>query len=179
MKAMKFFMSAIIVSFAITSHAEVNVRTSPLHLLVGIVTADVDFKISDKWSLGPTAAYSSADREGFETVVYAIGLKGNYFFEGTFNQGWYLSPGIQYVSAKVTDDSSFGEIEGNASGLGVALFGGYFWMWNNFNIQLGAGPVLYTLGEISVESDDGSVKEEYAGYDGVDLGIEFTLGWKF
>ncbi len=177
---MKFIFSALLLIFSFRSFAEVNLRTSPIHLLSGIALLEADFKISDKWSLGPTFAYTSRDQDGFETNVYALGVRGNYYFAGTFAQGWYVSPGVQYVSASVKDDDpTFGEIEGKASGLAINLFGGYFWMWENFNIQLGAGPVIYTLGGVTVENDSQNYKEDFDGYNGVDLGIEFSLGWKF
>ncbi len=177
---MKFIYSVLLLLFSFHSLAEVNLRTSPIHLLAGIALFEADFKINDKWSLGPTLAYSSADQDGFETNVYALGVRGNYYFAGTFAQGWYMSPGVQFVSASVKDDDpTFGEIEGKASGFAINLFGGYFWMWENFNIQLGAGPVIYTLGEITVENKSSNYKEDFGGNNGVDLGIEFSLGWKF
>ncbi len=170
----------VLFCFSLNAAAEVNLRASPLAPLIGGVMLEADFKISDKWSLGPALTYISADRDGFETKAYSIGARGNYFFEGTFKQGWYLSPGVSYVAATVKDDdSTFGDIEGKSSGLAINIFGGYLWMWENFNIMLGAGPVIYTLGGITVENNSQNYKEDYEGYDGVDLGLDFTLGWKF
>ncbi len=178
---MKFsrYLSILVLALSLNAAAEVNLRASPIAPLVGTVMLEADFKISDKWSLGPTVLYTSADRNGFDTEAYVIGARGNYYFAGTFVQGWYLSPGLKYVNINLKDDTSSGEIEGEASGIVLNLYGGYLWMWENFNIQLGAGPVINTLGKITVENKSRNYQEDFDGYEGIDLGVEFTIGWKF
>lgn len=164
-----------------TAHSEVNVRIDPLNTLIGRMNVQVDFGIASAWSLGPTLQYTNKMDEGYKINAYGFGVRGNYAFNGNiFTQGWYLGPSISYVNVKVTDDNSIlGDLEGKGSGVAFSVLGGYQWMWEHFNINLGAGPVFYTLGDIVVENDAGTYEEKFSGYNEVGLGLEFTLGWKF
>jgi hypothetical protein len=163
------------------THAQTNVRIDPLSALIGVLNTTVDFKLSSSWTLGPTFQYLSREIDSYDAMAYGVGVRVNYYFEReAFSQGWYLGPSFRYASAEVeTNDPTFGKITGEASGIAAGLLAGYQWMWESFNINLGAGFVYSSLGTIKVENKQGNYSEDFSGYDGVDLDLEFTLGWKF
>lgn len=170
--------------FALTikpASAEVNLRIDPLNTLIGTANVQLDFGIADTWTLGPSIRYIDRTIDDFETSAYGLGIRANYYFNRkVFTQGWYLGPSLGYASAKVkTDDGLGGDLEGTGTGVTAAVIAGYQWMWESFNINLGAGPAYTTIGDITVETDDGNYKEEFDGLSGVDIALEFTLGWKF
>lgn len=174
---MKKTISLLVLIFLIPfqSFADVNVRTFPFQL----VNLIVDIPVSRNWTLGPQLLYSSSEDDGYSVDARAFGLRANYWFnEDVFTQGWYLGPGISYASVEVEDDESGSELTGKASGLSLSVLGGYHWMWESFNIMLGIGPAYYSIGEVTIEDDFGN-EESYAGYEGLGIALEFTLGWKF
>jgi hypothetical protein len=180
---MKTLLSALLISsltFISTAKADVNVRVDALGALAGIANLHVDFGLGNAWSLGPSVQYINQSVDDFEANATSVGVRANYFFNGKiFTQGWYLGPSINWMSVKVEDnDPSLGKLEGSANGMAFTVLGGYQWMWESFNINLGIGPVYYTLGSIKAKSDRG-FSEEFSGYDGMGISSEFTLGWKF
>jgi len=170
-------------SFAILApaKADVNVRVDALSGLMGVANIQVDFGISTAWTLGPTFQYRNRTVDDYESTAYGIGIRENYYLNGNvFTQGWYLGPSVGYIRATVKrDDSVHGDIEGSASGIAATFLAGYQWMWESFNMNLGAGPVYYTIGNVKVENGDGTYDEEYKGYSGLGIALEFSLGWKF
>lgn len=179
------FRNLLILAFmlfvSLSSFAQTNIRISPIHLLVGMPRVEADFKIADSWTIGPTGSYLNRSVDQYDVQAYSLGIRANYFFNReVFTQGWYLGPSLEYAHVHITDNDPFsGKMEGNGSGLALSVIGGYQWMWDNFNINLGAGPSYYSLGTVEVESSDGTVDDDYTGYDGLQLAVEFTLGWKF
>lgn len=182
LKGIKYCGAITAVVFSLSpAMAEVNLRVDPLGALIGAANVQLDIGVSNSWTLGPTLQYLNRSIDDYDATAYGVGVRANYYFSRpVFTQGWYLGPSVSYVNAKVTeDDSLFGELEGTGSGLAFTLIGGYQWMWESFNINLGAGPVVTTIGDITVENSNGTYKEKTDGIDAGGLAIEFTLGWKF
>jgi hypothetical protein len=178
---MKKLFFGLLFTFGCVSlvNADVNVRLDPIGPLIGQYGVDVDFPISSAWTLGPSLKYLNREDGDFDVSGYSVGVRGNYWFNGeVLTQGWYFGPLLQYIGVSVEDNSDGSDLEGSANGAGLTAFFGYQWMWESFNINLGAGPALYTVNDIEVDDGDGN-KEEYRGYSGVGLALEFSLGWKF
>ena len=175
----KFLIIILTFGFMSISQAEVNVRVDPISPLVGTFGVEVDFPISTAWTIGPALRYINRTDGDFDVSGYGIGLRGNYWFNGSvLTQGWYFGPLLQFIGAKVEDTTDGSKLEGSASGAGVTAFFGYQWMWEQFNINLGAGPSFYSLNTIKVDDGEGNSRN-YNGYNSIGIGLEFSLGWKF
>jgi hypothetical protein len=162
--------------------AQTNVRTNPLQLLIGVLNTDVDFKIHRRWTLGPTLQFIDRKIEDYDVKAYGIGLRANYNLSGeVFHQGWYLGPSLSWLSIEVADKGTvLTPLTGEANGFALTAIFGYQWMWEHFNINLGVGPVVYTLSEIRLEDKSGTIKEEYDdSFAGAGMALEFNVGWKF
>lgn len=176
---MKKLLAILMFAFCLTAQAEINVRVSPLGLLTGYLGAEVDIPVSSAWTLGPELKFLSTSDGDYDVTGYSLGIRGNYWFNGSvFTQGWYFGPLLQMIGVKVEDDSGTTNLKGDATGVGATGFFGYQWMWQTFNINLGAGPALYTVNKVTVKDSNGN-RETYSGYSGLGLALEFTLGWKF
>ncbi len=176
----KFILVLFSLGFLSVASADVNVRLDPLGPLVGSYGVDVDFPVSSSWTLGPALRYLHRKDGDFDVSGYGLGIRGNYWFNGNvFTQGWYFGPLLQYIGVSVEDKHDDYDLEGSANGAGLTAFFGYQWMWESFNINLGAGPALYTVNNVKVEDKDADEKRNYRGYSGAGLALEFTLGWKF
>ena len=173
-------LSFLFITFS--AFAQTNVRTNPLQLLLGVWNADVDFKIHRRWTLGPTVQLIDRKIEDYEVKAYGIGIRGNYYLNGeVYKQGWYLGPSLSWLSIEVADkDTVLAPLTGKSTGFALSAIFGYQWMWEKFNINLGVGPVLYTLSEITLEDSSGTIEEDYDdSYAGAGMALEFSLGWKF
>lgn len=177
---MKKFLAVIITFMALNNaQAETNIRVSPLSVLVGVIDVEVDFKIADAWTLGPQLSLVSRTDGTYDVSGYKVGVRGNYWFNGAaLSQGWYFGPSVSLVSINVKDSSPSSSLEGDATALGLVGIFGYQWMWESFNINLGAGPALISIDDVTITDSSGN-KTKYDANGGVNLAIEFNLGWKF
>jgi hypothetical protein len=159
--------------------AEVNVKVEPLGLISGVLGVGVDIPVSSAWTLGPQLRFTNKTVSEYDVTAYSYGVRGNYWLNGAvFTQGWYIGPSFQFIGANVKDNTGINHLSGSASGVGLTGIFGYQWMWDKFNINLGAGPAYYSIGNIKVKDNQGN-SENYKGYRSLGLGIEFNLGWKF
>ncbi len=157
-----------------------NIRIEPLSLLVGTLAVQADFGISPHWTLGPSVRYLKRTIGDFDATAYSAGIRGNYYFDReVMTQGWYLSPELSLMRVSVVENDNNGpDAEASATGFAITGLGGYQWMWENFNIMLGIGPVFYGLGDIETKDSSGN-KETFSGFSTVGLALDFSLGWKF
>jgi hypothetical protein len=167
-----------------------NFRFSPLTILAGLALVELDLVMGDQWTLGPTAFLANMD---FNTTTSAgatqnvkvtgggIGLRANYYFDGVFKDGWYLSPQItaQNVKAAVTQGTLTGTAE--AAGVVIKAIGGYHWFWDSFNLNLGAGISSFSgPEEITVVYNNGtSEKVSTKSFATTGAALDFTIGWTF
>ena len=161
------------------AQANTNIRFSPLSPLVGVIDVEVDFKVSEAWSVGPQLSILSTEDGNYDVSGYKVGVRANYFFSGSvFTQGWYFGPSVSVISVNVKENIAISNYEGDAKGINFNALFGYQWMWESFNINLGGGPSYVSLGKIRTKDNSGNT-ESYDGFSGVGLAIEFMLGWKF
>lgn len=160
----------------------VNIRFSPLGLLIGYLNVDADFKINRAWTLGPSVSYWSLkfnDSVGTSATVSVLGfgVRGNWHFNGdAMEDGWYLGPSARYVTVK--GESSTEEVK--VSGFVIDAIVGHQWMWDSFNINLGAGFAASTAA--SAKWKNKTTGEETGASSnavGGGLALEFTMGFAF
>lgn len=163
---------------------DMNFRFSPLGVLVGAINVSLDYQISPNWTLGPQLVYWNidVDREGVLTEDISIkaiggGVRGNWFKNGTYTEGLYVGPALDYVSVEASSSDAFGTVEGDVSTLVASGIVGYGWFWESFNILLGGG-LSIPLGEAEVTVRDSSGTETKSNV-GSGLAAEFSLGWTF
>ncbi len=179
MKHSLHLLSLVLSLATVPALAQTNIRVNPLTSLVGVHMLDVDFKLTDNATLGPTLSYINFSDDGYDVTGYSAGIRANIYLNGeVFTQGWYVAPRLQYLSLKVEDTIGLNAAEGSAGALDGGALIGYQWMWENFNINLGAGVTYIASERIKVKDDFGN-EETYSGYSGVAVPIEFTVGWKF
>jgi hypothetical protein len=159
-----------------SAFSRVNVRTYPFSFF----NLQIDIPVSRNWTVGPHIVSTSDNDDDFEVKTLGAGVRANYWFnEDVYTQGWYLGPSLSYVNVSVEDSHpSFGKLKGEASALSMSVVAGYHWVWESFNIMLGAGPAYYSIGDITVDDSAGNARE-YTGYNGSGLALELTLGWLF
>lgn len=183
---MKFF-SAIVVSLLISVSAlaegdkgkgTTNVRFSPIGLLIGLINVEVDFKVNENWTMGPTLAFwnfsvgeTGSNLFGTDVSFFSLGGRANWYKNGIHTDGLYVGPSLSYNTVKLKSGSD----SASASGLVASGLVGYGWFWESFNMHLGGGLSL-PLGSLKAEVNG----EEYAARGGsAGLAIEYTLGWTF
>src|SRR4051812_17648942 len=71
-----------------------NVRISPLGPIINYWNLDVDFRVNEQWTVGPTATYFSIRYTGLsgypddiKVKAWAAGVRANWYREGVFNEG--------------------------------------------------------------------------------------------
>lgn len=166
--------------------ASINVRVSPLGLLIGYFNVDVDFKIGDQWTIGPTLSYWSFDT-GSDSVFRtgrveskSIGARANWYQKGVFQDSLYFSPVLQFISATFTGTSrsSGASISSSASLPVASALVGYHWFGKSFNTSLGAG-LGFGLGTSKVKATDGTNTVESDISRNVGFALDFMVGIVF
>jgi hypothetical protein len=169
-----------------SSRSRINFRVNPLALRYRELSAGIDIRISDNWTLGPSLGYySSTGRSAnFDTqaTIYRAGLRANWYPEGVFRTGWYVSP--QFGQWLGTLSAGTGSSSGSTSfsGTEYQLLAGYQWFWSHFNLNLGAGYIggSATGKTIRVAFPNGtSVDTDLGPIVLSGVASEFSFGWAF
>lgn len=155
-----------------------NFRFSPLGALVGLVNAEVDYKIGPQMTVGPSIYLWNLKVTDIEVKSSGLGLQGRYFFDQVFSDGWYAVGQLGFSSTEASIRSNGVTYTGSASGLGLQLGGGYHWFWQSFNLNLGGLLGLVPATKIDLKDSNGNrYSESYSGR--ASFGAEFTIGWVF
>ena len=161
----------------------VNFRFSPIAAAFGIINTDIDIKLGDSFTLGPSVTLISLSAGGISASANAYGIRANYYLTGTAlsTNGFYLGPFVNYTTISVTKTISGDEYKATGTGYVYGAYLGYQWMWSTFNINLGGGYVGSSFGG-TIESDevDGETEEiDTSSASRGGFGLEFTLGFAF
>lgn len=158
----------------------INIRFSPIGLLVGMVAVKGDYLITDNIAIGGSVVYWNWSLFDNTLKVTGFGLHGTYYFNPRFQDSWYLTGGLGSSSIDATLSPTNGTRRtASLSGItGFHVGGGYHWFWNSFNLNLG-----YSLGNSSatkVEYKDASGNVvDSVNVSQITGGPEFLIGWSF
>ena len=164
-----------------------NARISPIGVAIGALIIGLDYKLNNNWTVGPEFQYINYKLKLTGTnysnditmTSYGLGVRGNWFVDGVYKDGWYVAPFGYFGSAKASGTGSDGvAIEGTASALIGGAMGGYGWFWDQFNMML-AGGLSMPLGDGKVEVKDSLGNKVEGSVNGSGLALEFSLGWVF
>ncbi len=166
-----------------------NINFEPVLALVGYVDLSMDFKISENWTLGPEISYwhtsvGSGDptyTDNISLTAFAFGARGNWCPTGVFQDGWYLSPILEYMNVRATTTSNGQALSALVSEIAITGLGGYQWFWNSFNMRLGGGLTLATgPSKIHVQTSNSTYSND-VDYNPNSLGfaVDFMIGWSF
>jgi hypothetical protein len=163
-----------------------NFRFSPVGLIVGSINVNMDFKISDEWTIGPQLEYwhftlGSDDvllTSDYNITAIGGGIRANWFPNGVYTSGLYVGPSVSYTSVKLTTSDKYGSVTGSVGAPLVSCLVGYAWFWSSFNIMLGGG-LSTSIGETQVKVTDSSGTTVSVSDNLTGLDIEFSLGWTF
>lgn len=132
-----------------------ELRTSPIALFARWYTLDVSYRISKKFSTGPTTVIYDApgDRGGMLAPTYkgyAVGWHANYFFNSVVKNTWYLSVRSYYESYKSYPHSFLGYED--RKGFRSDVLYGFQWKWSSVNLMSGLG-LEYTSHDVIEQRD--------------------------
>lgn len=165
-----------------TKAESTNLRFSPITPLIGALSVSADFKLSDKFTLGPEGLYWNFDFLGVKVNAWSVGIRGNFFGNGVFQHSWYVGSSLSYSDVKASTTSITGStVEAKGSGVALGVLGGYGWFWSSFNMMLGGG-IAYSgvpTSSTVTESDGTTTDVEFRRLGGFSPLLEFTLGWYF
>lgn len=124
---------------------------NPYFNLLGMITlgngVGVDFKLADKFAIGPTFGLISPingkdDGKGYDyrATAYYLGIHSKVQLSGTVlnESGWYLGPEIGLIQLSIKDRTDDSKVDVPTVVVGCVF--GYHWNWaSGFNFALGAG----------------------------------------
>ncbi|MCB0405150.1 MAG: DUF3575 domain-containing protein [Bdellovibrionales bacterium] len=153
----------------------VNIRVNPLGLVLGSLSGDVDFRVSDKVTLGPSIGYLAANFLFAELTGVGIGVRANYYLTGdAMNTGWYVGPsaGLSIVSVRALGS------QGSQAGMYIGSVIGRQWVWENgLNVNLALGASWYSNGDTIRADNGGTISVPF--YYGFQPSGEISLGYAF
>lgn len=158
----------------------VNFRLSPGGLLVGVANLAAEWKVSDNFSFGPSVGYVNWNIGDVGLNGYSVGIRGTYYPDLVFRDGWYVSPRLSYDPIRVTARDQGVAYKGDAGGTRFVAMAGYHWFWENFNMNFGAGVAVNSVSKFDLRDDAGNRLEKVATYyTGVTPVVDLDLGLTF
>lgn len=159
-----------------------HLSVAPIPLLLGAVSTNFEFKVNERWTVGPSLLYWNSKIFDYHFNASGIGVRAAYSFRNpALQDGPYLAGGLSYGSAKVTYRSTnFGELSGEGTGFGITGLAGYHWVLpSGFTFRAGVGLSLSKINRIELKDSSGTVRDE--GFKGMGGGIanEIDIGWVF
>lgn len=152
-----------------------NVRVNPLGLALGSLSGEADFRIGDKFTIGPSLSHFSANFFFTELTGWGIGARSNYYVTGSvFQDSWIVGTSVGLSTTKVrfgTEEAS------NIGGFVNALIGYQFVFKSGLNLQLALGGSWYSQ-DSEMTTEQGTVID-VPFYHGIKPAAEFTVGYLF
>lgn len=178
----KVIILALISLNVLASNKDWNVRISPLQFLAGMSNVELGFALGSNFSLAAGAMIWNQDDAlgtGYSVDASQYHARLDYWFSGAFAQGWYLSGLVSTLNITLEKEISNVDYEASTSYSGYKVLGGYRWMWENFNMELGYGYADYgATDKLTLKSSDGDkIKRDMPPIQGGTL--EFNIGWSF
>lgn len=137
-----------------------RISFSPVYALIGAARVQVDFYPDSQVGVGVDAMAWGIGIDNCDFRVQWVIPNGRYFFSE--KDDWYVGGGYLVGTA---NSSCGGEVDFN----GAVFDGGYTWLWDTFNIDLG----LMVIPRTELEDDEGN-KGYFGGGE-----VQFRLGWMF
>ncbi|HVJ64811.1 MAG TPA: hypothetical protein VM901_06120 [Bdellovibrionota bacterium] len=152
-----------------------NVRINPVGFLIGFLNADLDFKLSETFTLGPSLGLINLSSGDTSLDAFAFGVRANLFLNGTaFTNSWYFGPSVTFGWAKLKTNSD----EASTSLTSIKAIFGYQWVWpSGFNLAVAAGPQYLFLPK-QVKNEAGNEIDTKVAR-GILPSGEFTVGFVF
>ncbi len=170
-------------SFATSSHAakgDFRVSFDPILLVAGAINLSGDYAFTENITAGAGYYNWSVDVGSIALDVTETHVRGDYWFSGAYNQGWYA--GAIYSKITMTlDETLLGtSYSGEFDATGILAVGGYHWQWASFGMDLGLTAGTYSFdNDLTLTASDGSTTTESAPSAVSGMGIEYNLTWKF
>jgi hypothetical protein len=117
-----------------------ELRTAPIAFIAAWKTLDVAYRLTNHWSLGPSAISYGCELGNMLGPCYngdAVGLNLNYYFKSVEKDTWYISTHAYSEKFKSYPEGSLGYSDVYGSKLNSAL--GYQWKGKMIQILLGLG----------------------------------------
>ena len=160
-----------------------SLNFNPLGLIVGYVGLGVDFRLNERWTLGPSVGYLIRFRTAnYDASAISLGARANFFITGdALNEsGWYIGPEVDVAKMYFKDRDDGSKVDVPA--IIISTLAGYHWYWDSgLNLGIGAGVRFAGLPDhVTYKSGpkDGQ-EEDISRASGAGLALEFGMGWSF
>lgn len=170
------FLRAATILFLITvptqSFAKISINVDPIAALVGLIDASIDFQLGNNLTAGAGIISWNSSLLGSSFTASGFSVRANYLFSGAYRDSWYISPTYKSFSIKATD--SITGATGSTNSGGAGAFVGYWWFWNTFQLNLGAGVLASSSSQITYSNGTTDTLPSFTSG-----GLEFLIGWHF
>ncbi len=183
-KCMIVLTSLLIANLAVAQNSgnnkRLNIHTNPITWLLGVYSLGADLAVTRNLTLGGSYNIIDLSDQEFDDNIDAdakgFSLRAQYFMSEVFNDGWYFTGFGDFVKGDVKDTNTaeFADLKVNSLGLTV----GYFWRWDNFNIQLGLGAQSTKI-EVTNSTLSAQDRSDIEDLEGINPTGDFRIGLAF
>ncbi len=145
------------------------VKTNPIALIFGVYNVGYERATKENQSLVANIGFFNFDRSGIKASGFGAGVDYRFYFQNKDAfEGWFAGPTVNYGTYDFDNNNSL-DLKANVFSFGG--LGGYQWNWNNFMLDLFAGPVFNS---VSGDADEFNLRSN-----GIGLTAGFNLGFAF
>lgn len=156
-----------------------NLRFSPVGLLMGMIAAEVDYKVTENVVVGPSFLSWNITRNNLSMSASGFGVQGAYYFNPVYTDSFYVGGTFTSFSVSASDTDAYGnKASASASGTGLGFKGGYHWFWDSFNLNLGLVASSSSMSNVQIKDTNGNVVSKHSS-PGTSKGMDFAVGFTF
>ncbi len=173
MKKITMILCLLACSLTFAADRNISIRTNPIGLLVGAINAEISYGFKNI-AVGMGGHSWDASLGDLDFKSSQLHARVDYWFNGSFNQGWYLGVLLGTLDIEVSNGLSSGELDTTFT----SLAGGYRWAWTSFFMDLGLQLTRVAASEIETVDSSGNNRDTES-LPNANTGIDFNIGWAF
>ncbi len=156
-----------------------NFRFSPVGLLIGIIAAELDYKVAEHIVVGPAFLNWNIKIDDTSLLASVFGVQGAYYINPVYTDSFYVGGALSSLSVSASKTDSVGtKYSASASGTALGVKAGYHWFWDSFNLNLGLVVSSSSVNKVKIKDDSGNVVDEQNS-PGATTGMDFAIGFTF
>lgn len=157
-----------------------NIKTAPITDIIGISNIEVDIKVSEHFTLGPSYSGFNYEFSDVDLDGNFFGVRANYYFNEALSGGWLIGMSAIFGDFTISETNAGIEYSTTTNTRIISALFSYQAMWDHFNLTFGLGASYFSLPKtVTAASGVNLFDIDTSFISGIVPNAELTVGWRF